>query len=670
MCALADEGIWLPNGLPVKRIQEKYGVEVTDAFLTRLRTASIRMNNGGSASFVSPRGLIFTNHHVAADCIQKISSPGHDFMKDGFWAPAGNDEKACPDLEVNQLSGISDVTAPVKEGLDALAPADANRRRQARIGEIEKECNARTGDRCDVVTLYSGGLYHLYRYKKYTDIRLVFAPEHDVAAFGGDPDNFTYPRYCLDFAFFRAYENGQPALTPVYLAWSKTGARDGELTFLAGHPGNTGRLATTGELDFLRDTAYPFVLSYLQATIDSLLGFAGGSAENKRAALDQIDSQRNSFKAVTGFLRGLRDPQLMARKRDEEKTLRASVERDPQRRERLGKTWDEVRAAYAEYARYYKEMALFERQPVRGSDLFELVLQTLRYPVEKAKPSPERLREYADARLPVIEQAIFADVPLSETLETAVLASYFRVLVKEFGAGHEVVKKLLDGKSPEEAASGYVTGTRLKDTAERKRLAGNAAEAAASQDPMMRLARILDAEGRKVRKMYEDRVEAVATSASSKIAEARFALSGAGDYPDATFTLRFSYGPVKGYTNAKGEKVQWATGFAGLYRRATGKEPFALPSRWQKAKNSLRLKTGFNFVTTCDTHGGNSGSPTVNTNGEVIGILFDGNIEGLPNRFVYREERERSVHVASQGIVEALRKVYRADRILAELAVR
>ena len=664
--AWCDDGIWLVNQFPKQRVKERYGFEVTDAFLERLRLGSVRLNNGGSGSFVSPQGLIFTNHHVASDCIQQLTTPQSDLMKNGFWAAAQKDERACPDLEVNVLLAIEDVTAQVQAAIKGAATAEANQKRKAAMTGIEKACNTQyAGQRCDVVMLYAGGLYHLYRYRKYTDIRLVFAPETAAAAFGGDPDNFMYPRYCLDVAFFRAYENGQPARVANYLPWSKTGAREGELQFVSGHPGSTGRLATQSELEFSRDVSYPFVLEQLGRLIETLKQYGARGPDEARVAVDNLTSQQNSFKAFTGFLAGLREPDLMARKRDEEKTLRAAAAGDVS----LASVWDGVAAAFKEYAAFYKRYWLLESNAGRGSDLFAQARRLLRYTEEKGKPNADRLREYVDPALPAVEQTLFSDAPITASQEMVVLASYFASLERELGASDPVVRAVLDGRSAAAAASAYVSASKLSDAAERKRLGADAAAPARSSDGMLRLVRALEPEARALRQRQEDRLEATTTEAASKVARVRFAKFGATAYPDATFTLRISYGPAKGYRNAAGAAVPWTTDFAGLYRHATGVDPFTLAPRWIERKAALKLRTPFNYVTTTDTHGGNSGSPSVNIKGEVVGILFDGNIESLPNRFVYREERERSVHVTTQSVVEALRSVYGARRLLVELGV-
>jgi len=660
VCVLADEGMWLFDHFPSDQVRKKYDYTVTTDFLHHLERASVRFNNGGSGSFVSPHGLLFTNHHVGADCIQKLSTAEHDYMANGFSAATEADEKACPDLEVNVLLSTTDVTSRVNEGIGAdTASADANRMRKASTARIEKECAA-SGNRCDVVSLYSGGQYSLYQYKKYTDVRLVFAPEFSIAQFGGDPDNFMYPRYCLDFSLFRAYENGKPASTPDYLAWSHEGVKDGELTFVSGNPGSTGRLQTVAQMEFSRDVSYPTILAMLKERIAKLLAYSAKNAENKRVAQDYLDGDQNSFKALSGFEGGLKDPKLMQRKRDAERQLRAAVDADPDKKKKFAPIWDDVAAAYKGYASFFKPYYLLEVGA--ESELFLRAREVIRYAEETKKPNDQRLRGYQDAGLPSLEQEMYSPAPLNNPLEELMLAEHFRFLAKELGANDATVKVVLAGQTPEQAAHNYVSTSKIQEVEERKRLAHDLDAVKNSTDGMIRLALILDTPARKYRKEFEDKVEAVINSSASKIAQARFSVYGANEYPDATFTLRLTYGPVKGYNN-----VPYTTTFVGLYKRATGKDPFRLPASWIKAKSALDLNTPFDFVSTTDTHGGNSGSPTVNTKGEIVGILFDGNLEGLPNRYVYTEEQARSVHVASNGIIEALKKVYHAERVLKEL---
>ena len=668
--ARADEGLWLFNNFPKEMVASKYHFQVSDAFLNHLQLASVRFNNGGSGSFVSEHGLLFTNHHVGLDCIQKLSTSDHDYTANGFFAADHAAEAPCPDLEVNVLLRIRDVTAEVKGAAKGAAnPAEVNKQRKAAMSQIEKACTAETSHRCDVVTLYSGGVYNLYEYKKYTDVRLVFAPEFDIAQFGGDPDNFTYPRYDLDFAFFRAYENGKPAEVKDWLHWSHAGVQDKELTFVSGNPGTTGRLATYSELEFSRDVAYPLLYDRLGSLIAALQAYRAESAENSRVGKENLFSMQNSYKAYTGFLRGLRDPALMKAKLDQETKLRAAIAADPAKQKQFGALWDDVAAAYAEYGGFLKQHFLFERAPAIGSDLYTIARQVLRYSEETRKPNAERLREYAESNLPAVEQAMYSTEPLTDSMEIAVLANTFTFMRAQLGEDDATIKAMLNGQTPEQAARGYVTTSKLKDVAERQRLAKDLDGVMASDDGMIRLARILDGPARKCRKEFEDKVEAALTQSKAKLAQARFAAYGTSEYPDATFTLRLTYGPVVGYKNASGQAVPYTTTLDGLYKRATGVEPYRLPQRWLDAKDKLNLSTPYNFVTTTDTHGGNSGSPTVNEKNEVIGILFDGNIEGLPNRFVFTDVDARSVHVASQGIVEALRKVYKADRVVKELGM-
>lgn len=666
--ASADEGMWLFNQPPRAQIKKQYGFDLTDKFLEHMRRASVRFNNGGSGSFVSSDGMMFTNHHVGSDCIAKLSNAEHNYMDNGFYAATQGEERACPDLEVNILLKIDDVTARVNQGVKAGGDAAAaNEARKGNMSRLEESCQKETGNRCEVVTLFSGGQYNLYQYKKYTDVRLVFAPELGVAAFGGDPDNFTYPRYCLDFALFRAYENGKPVKPMDYFTWSKTGAKDGELVFVPGNPGSTGRLATMAQLEFYRDHSYPFVLQRLGSMIDALKKFSAESAENKRLAYDNQFGLQNSYKAYDGFLRGLRDPGMMNRKRDDEQTLRAQLAKSPKEQAEYGQVWARVAAAYKDYATFFKQASLLERGTAMGSDLLRIARDIVRLSEERRKPSEKRLREYTDAALPSLEQEMFSPAPIYPAMEIVVLTNTFQFMEKELGAGDPTVKAILQGRTAAEAARHYVSTTKLQDVSLRKQLAADAAAVKNSKDGMIELARILDGPARRVRKRYEDTVEAVDLESEAKIALARFAVRGTSEYPDATFTLRLAYGDVKGYKNDGGQWVPWATTFEGLYRRARHEDPYILPQRWVKAKSAVKLSVPFDFVSTADTHGGNSGSPTLNTKGEIVGILFDGNIEGLPNRFLFTDRQARSVHVASQGIVEALRSVYKAERVLKEL---
>jgi hypothetical protein len=665
--ALADEGMWLFNQCPKDQLQQKYNFTATDAFLKNLRLATMRIG-GGSGSFVSPNGLVFTNHHVASDCISKLGSAQHNYMRDGFYAATQQEEMACPDLEANVLLKIDGVTAQVKDAAKDARPAEALQKRSAAIARIEKECAAQTGNTCTVVKLFSGERYDLYQYKKYTDLRLVFAPEFGIAFFGGDPDNFTYPRFDLDITFLRAYENGKPAATPHFLKWSAEGVKDGELAFVAGNPGTTSRLATFAQLAFARDVALPFGLSRLQARIQAAQAFAAQSGENARLAERVLFGFSNTYKSNAGKLIGLKDDRLMTRKETFEKRLRNAVQNDPKLGAEAAKVWDDIAAAYKAWTPYEKPYEVLERPAAQGSTLFRIARQILRLTEERAKPNDQRLPEYRDSATRSLELSLYSPAPISDALETALLAQYLEE-VKALGEKEAPVKALLAGRTPQQAAEEFVKTSKLRDVAERKRLAADRDAAAKSDDGMMRLARLLEAPARKLLKKHEEAIESPETAAAERIAQYRFKIYGEKEYPDATFTPRVTFGVVKAYRDKTEAPVPYATTFGGMYHRAGAQDPYRLPQRWIDGKGALDLVMPFNFVSTCDITGGNSGSPTVNQKGEVIGIIFDGNIESLPQTYLYTEEQARAVHVASQGIVEALRKLYKTPRLLQEIGV-
>lgn len=662
----ADEGLWLFNAIPEAQLASRHRFQPSKEFLDHLRLSSVRFG-GGSGSFVSPNGLIFTNHHVASRCIQNVSSKEHNYMRDGFYAETPDKELKCPGLEVQVLLEIEDVTERVNKSVTA-PPSDpkAAAQRQAAMNTIEKQCMDRHSGACTVVTLYSGALYHLYRYKKYTDVRLVFAPEEAIAFFGGDPDNFTYPRYDLDITFLRAYEDGKPASTPNYLKWSKRGPREGELALVSGHPGSTDRFITLAQLEFLRDVSYPRALRNLSAIIQALKEYGAKSEENHRVARDKLFGAENSFKVRDGELKGMREAWLIETKGRSEEQFRAAAAANPKAKEALGDAFEQVAAAYQQWRPRSAEY-LLENGAIL-CDMFTYARHLYRLAEERAKPNADRLREYSDAALPSLELRLFAQTPVTPELEALMLQKWFELLSAELGAAHPVVRQILDGRTPADAARGYVSSSKLHDVGERKRLAADAAAVRNSEDGMIRLVRLIDPHARAIRKVFDEEFDPVIRDASSRIARARFALYGTSVYPDATGSLRLSFGAVQGYRNAQGQPVRWATDFDGLYRRATGEDPYKLPAKWLERKSALKLKTPFNFVSTADIIGGNSGSPTVNTRGEVTGIVFDSNYEAMHNRFVYGMDRgERCVHVASSGIIEALRSVYGATRVLEEL---
>jgi hypothetical protein len=666
--ALADEGMWLYNAFPKDRVQKQYGFLPTQEWLDHLQLSSVRFNNGGSGSFVSADGLAFTNHHVGADCIEKLATSGADYMKTGFYAKTQADEAKCPDLELNVLVGIDDVTAKMKAAAPAaLSAADAGRAQRSAMSAIEKDCTTSTGLRCDVVTLYSGEVYNLYKYKKYTDVRLVFAPEYEAAFFGGDPDNFTFPRYDLDITFFRIYENDKPVHLDNYLQWSKVGVKDGDLVFVSGHPGNTDRLKTVAQIQFLKNVDYPSRLAVYKRRIAMLQKFSAESAENARIAQENIFGLQNSQKAINGEYEGLKDLSVMSQinmaEREREK---AYMDKNPSG----PNPWEEIFNAVKANREIYDPLTYVERMRGFSSDLARHARTLVRVAEEKSKPNGDRLREYRDSALPSLDQGLFSTAPIYKNLETAILALALAQMQEALGPEDPAVRASLGGKSPEEAAKALIGGTKLEDVTVRKQLyQGGKAAVDASTDPLIVLMRNVDPEARAVRKRFDDEVDAVVRRDGATIARARFAQTGFTQPPDATFTLRLSYGTVKGYEE-NGKKIPYFTTFAGAFQHAEehgSKPPYNLAGSWLKTKSKLKLETPLNYVSTADIIGGNSGSPTVNKAGEVVGIIFDGNIQSLVLDFYYDDRQARAVHVDSRGIIEALRKIYGADALANEL---
>jgi hypothetical protein len=667
--AHADEGMWLYSAPPRAAIKAKYGFDVTDAWLERLMKASVRFNSGGSGSFVSANGLVITNHHVGADALQKIGTKEKNYLRDGFFAPSIADEVKAVDLELNVLQSIEDVTLRVNAAVPAGAAGEAAALARRKIfAEIEKESREKTGLRSDVVTLYKGGAYHLYRFKRYTDIRLVFAPEQQIAFFGGDPDNFEYPRYNLDVCFFRVYENDAPVKPAHFLPWSAQGAREGELTFVSGHPGSTSRLLTVAELEFTRDDRSPYIEGLLKRREVLLTAWSARSAENARRAKDELFGMQNSRKVYDGQLAALQDPVFFGAKVAAENTFKKQLADRPDGREALA-AFDRIAAAQAILRRSAPRARLLEDAAGFDADSFSIARRLLRAGDERPKPNGERLREYSDARRESFEQQLFSDKPIYSDLEILTLSDSLSALVSQFGAGDALVQTVLAGKSPRARAAELITTTKVRDVAFRRKLyEGGAAAVAAAKDPMIEVARAIDAEARALRKTAEAQSE-IKQQAHAIIGKARFALEGASNYPDATFSLRLSYGAVKGYEE-NGQKIPALTTFAGLYERNAeqrNKEPFDLPPRWLAQKSAIDLSTPFNFVSTADIIGGNSGSPSVNTAGEFVGIIFDGNLQSLSADFGYEDVQSRAISVHSAGILEALRKVYTVPALVREL---
>ncbi|HQR07928.1 MAG TPA: S46 family peptidase [Gemmatales bacterium] len=674
MTSQGDEGMWLFSNPPKQQLKEKYQIELKDDWLRHLQLSSVRMNNGGSGSFVSPKGLLLTNHHVGADALQKLSPLNKDYYLDGFTAKTGADELKCPDLEVNVLQEIIDVTKQVndavKPGMDA---AQSNAARRAVMASIEKESLEKSGLRSDVVTLYQGGLYHLYRYKKYTDVRLVFAPEKAIASFGGDVDNFEFPRYNLDICFFRVYENDKPLETKDYLKWSPSGPKEGEVVFVSGHPGVTQRLETYERLRFRRDFILPYSLTRLNNREANLLQFSAKSPTHAKWAQKDLYSTANSRKAFSGQYQGLLDSGIMHSKQEQEKKLLEALKAtDPNLASMTKGAFIEIAASQALLMGFYFDMSLLETGDAFDSTLFKITRDIVRLNEEKGKPNGERLREYRDSARSSLELALFSPAPIHLEVEQSKLAASLTFMAQRLGGEHPTIIKVLRGKSPAARATELIQGTSLIDVATRKKLASDSAALKDSTDPMIQLVREIDQEARALRKKYEETVEEPERQAYATIANAKFAVFGTNIAPDATFTLRLAYGTVKGY-EVDGKKLNYHTTLNGAFEREkenAGTPPFDLPKRWIEGKDKLNLSTPFNFVSTADTIGGNSGSPVVNAKGEFVGINFDRNRHGLVRNFVYTDEQARHIAVHSEAIKEALYKLYDVQSLLEELGVR
>ncbi len=660
---LGDEGMWLFNDLPSKHLQEKYGFTPTAEWTKHLMLASVRFNSGGSASFVSSHGLVLTNHHVGAGTLHKISTAENNYYQNGFYAKTYEDEIPAPDLELNQLISIEDVTervqAAVKANMDA---ADAVAARRAVMANIENESKGNTGLRSDVVTLYGGGRYHLYRYKKYTDVRLVWAPEAAIAFFGGDADNFEYPRYDLDACLFRVYEDGKPAETKHHLKWSAGGVQDGELVFVSGNPGRTNRISTVAELRYMRDVALPNRLNFIRRREVLLQQYGLKSPEKERRAHDELFGVQNSRKALNGMLQGLQDPAFLVRKQEAERKLIAAVKENPQLTKKV--------EAWRTIEQLQKRKADLLRQGISlNVGLFRKAQTLVRMAAEDQKPNGERLREYRESARESLRQQLFSPAPIYKDLEQVKLADLLGFMIEQRGGDDPLVQKVLAGKSPSDLAAELVQGTKLEDVAVRRALAMGGADAiAASDDPMIRLARLVDSDARAIREIQEE-IQEQGRQAYAQIADAIFATEGTSTYPDATFTLRLAFGVVEGYQQA-GETIPPWTTFGGAFDHEhvhAAHEPWKLPLRWHQRKKTLDLNTQFNFVCTADIIGGNSGSPVVNRDLELVGLIFDGNIQSLSGDFRYDSKIDRAVSVSSNAILAALEQLYDANRLVKEL---
>lgn len=661
----ADEGMWTFDKFPSRTVGAKYGFAPSQGWLDHVRLSSLRIAAGCSASFVSPQGLVMTNHHCVLDCVQELSTADQNFVEKGFTAGTPAEERTCPAFELDQLTQIRDVTPEIQKALAGKSGGAANAALHAEEAELQQSCGPDPGIRCDVVSLYEGGVYDLYRYKKYTDVRLVFAPEMSVAQFGGDPDNFNFPRFDFDIGLLRAYEDGHPAATPDYLKWSANGSKAGELVFVSGNPGGTSRELTTSQLAFERDIALPNVIPSVSEYRGLLERFVTESPERARQGNEELFFDENTYKVVFGREQALLDPEFFDIKVREEQKLRQAVAADPKLAADKS-AWDEIAQIQTTRAQ------LFDQQYATGlfrrSDLLEYAIALVRAAEERTKPNSERLPEYTDQALVRVQQQISAPVPVYKDLEELKLRWLLSSTRRQLGVDDPFVRKMLGKDSPEELANRLVSGTHLDDAKVREALYnGGSAAIAASTDPMIVFIRSIDPDLLAQRKESEARVEAPTRTAAERIARARFAIYGTSVYPDATFTPRLSYGTVKGFEDAHGRSVQPYTTIDGLFNRATGAPPFDLPQSWISAKSQLNLETPMNLCTTNDIIGGNSGSPLINKEGEIVGLIFDGNIYSIGGDYGYDAAKNRGVAVDSRALLEGLSKVYHLNRIVNEI---
>jgi hypothetical protein len=667
---IAAEGMWPLDNLPVSRLQAEYNFTPGRNWVDHVMRASARIAGGCSASFVSKDGLVMTNHHCAAACVSQLSTAKKNFVVDGFLAHGRREEARCPEIELNRLERITDVTDRVKGAVAGLDGEAFKLAKNAIEAKLSSACvgTERETARCDVVDLYHGGLYHLYKYHRFQDVRLVWVPEQAIAFFGGDPDNFNFPRYDLDVAMLRAYENGKPARMKDFLAFSKAGAEAGEMVFVSGHPGSTQRQLTMSQLDTFRDIRLFGGLLRLAEERGILEQYGKLGPEAARTAENDLFGIENSYKASLGELKALLDPALMKQKQKEESDLRSFVASQPALQAKAGGAWDAIDKAQQVYRDIETRYSAIELARAFTSRYFTHARQLVRGVEERAKPDADRLPEFTDSHLPEVEQRLFSTAPIYPEFENVRLGWSLTKMRELLGADDPFVHQVLGRKSPDQVGAALIAGTRLGDPAVRKALWSGGKEAIAkSDDPFIKLALAVDPAARAVRKRYEREVESVVQKNTELIAQARFAQRGTSAYPDATFTLRLSYGEVIGWDEG-GRMIPPFTDFAGAFARDTGVDPFALPASWHAAKSKLDLTQRFNFVTDNDIIGGNSGSPMINRNGEIVGLIFDGNIHSLGGAFWFDGRNNRAVAVHSGAILETLNKVYGAFDLAREIA--
>lgn len=656
----ADEGMWTFDAFPAAQMRSEYGWAPDQAWLDRVRAASVRLTGGCSASFVSDAGLILTNHHCVADCVQELSTAKNDLLAKGFVASTRAQERKCAGQQAEIVTGIADVTPQVKSAIGMLTGEALVKARTAAFAGIEKQgCPDTATTRCQVVTLYGGGQYKLYTYRKYSDVRIAWAPEGAAQTFGGDPDNYNFPRYALDAAFLRAYENGRPVATPQHLAWAGRDPVEGETIFVVGNPGSTQRLLTLSQFAYQREVNLPITLATQSELRGRLIAAMKQSGDRAREGETTLYGVENNLKRTIGRIKALGDPAFNAMLSRNEAELRAKSAGNAA----LGDPWADIQRAVQAQREIDTEFRFSEPQ----GDLFDYALRLVRAAEERTKPNGERLPGYSDSALPLLEKTLLDERPVHPWLDTLLMEWSLSKAREYLGADHAQTRLLLGKESPETLAQRLVTGTRLANAAVRRALwEGGAQAIAASRDPMILYARALDANERRLQKIYDERVDGPVTAARAKLADARFAAYGASVYPDATSSLRITYGKVGGWTE-NGRKVDHRTTFSGAFARATGAKPFALPATYLARRQAIDPNGTLDFVYAADTIGGNSGSPVIDRNGAVIGANFDRNIHGLRNDYAYDITMARSIAVSTAAIEQALRSIYPAPALLAEL---
>ncbi|WP_067734291.1 S46 family peptidase [Novosphingobium naphthalenivorans] len=661
--ARADEGMWTFDGFPAAKMKADYGWAPDQAWLDTVRNAAVRLTGGCSASFVSGQGLILTNHHCVASCLYDNSTGDNDLLDHGFVAAALTDEKKCPGQQAEVVTKITDVTADVKKAIGSLTGEALTKARDARIAEIEAaNCTDREKTRCQVVTLFGGGQYKLYTYRKYSDVRLVWASEDRAATFGGDPDNFNFPRYDLDGAFLRAYENGKPVKTPDHLKWNPRAPKEGEATFVVGNPGSTSRLYTQSQLAFEREVRLPVIVTTYSELRGRLIRAMEESPEHEREGLDMLNGVENSLKVYIGRMKALNDPAFTGKLAEAEADLKAKSAANAG----IGDPWAEMDKAVQAYRKLY--MAYRFSEP--SGELYGYAQTLVMAAAERAKPNAERLPGYTESALPLTEKRLLDAAPVYPWLDELRMEWSLSKAREYLGVDDPDSKLLLGKESPEALAQRLVSGTKLADPAFRKQLwEGGLAAIEASDDPMIVYARKLDARQRELEKQVDEAYSGPATAAAAKLTDARFAAYGDTLYPDATFTLRISYGKVEGWPE-RGRQVPFETTIGGTFERATGAPPFDLAPAFAAKEKQIDKSVAFNFVTTNDIIGGNSGSPVIDKAGTVIGAAFDGNIHSLGGNYGYDPVLNRTVVVSAAALQEALETIYPAPRLVKELAAK